>query len=176
MHGDGSSTAAKKSGDKIGRNGHKHFKGDKVVAVVDKNVNVITPYVHAPGNANESPLFTSALSSLKKKIKAIGATIKGSIMSLDGVFDSKKNRKAIFNAGMKPNIPENKRNRKKTKRGKKRDYSAVIFQERFQTIERLFAWEDKFKRLLLRFERKSQNHFGMKLIAFTMINLRHFFC
>ena len=75
---------------------------------------------------------------------------------------------------MIPNIPENIRNRKKTKRGKKRMLSKAIFQERFQTIERLFAWEDKFKRLLLRFERKSENHFGMKLIAYAMINLRHF--
>ena len=75
---------------------------------------------------------------------------------------------------MIPNIPENKRNRKNTKRGKKRIYSASIFKERFWTVERLFAWEDKFKRLLLRFERKSENHFGLKLIAYSMIHLRHF--
>jgi len=95
-------------------------------------------------------------------------------MSLDGVYDSKKNRKLIFNSGMQPNIPENKRNRKVAKRGKKRLFNPDIFKERFRTIERLFAWEDKFKRLLMRFERKSDNHFGMKLIAFAMINLRHF--
>ena len=75
-------------------------------------------------------------------------------MSLDAAYDSKKNRKLIFNAGMTPNINENKRNRNKTKRGKKRIFSYAIWKERFQTIERLFAWEDKFKRLLLRFERK----------------------
>lgn len=104
----------------------------------------------------------------------IGACIIGSIASFDGVYDSTSNRKYIFNAGMIPNIPENIRNRKKTKRGKKRFFDKAIFQERFQTIERLFAWEDKFKRLLLRFERKSENHFGMKLISYSMINLRHF--
>ena len=32
LHGDGSSTPAKKGGDMIGYNGHKHFKGEKVVA------------------------------------------------------------------------------------------------------------------------------------------------
>jgi hypothetical protein len=37
-----------------------------------------------------------------------------------------------------------------------------------------FAWEDKFKRLLLRFEFKQQRHYGMKLMAFTLINLRPF--
>lgn len=66
LHGDGSSTPAKKGGDKIGYNGHKHFKGEKVVAIVDRNVNVITPFVTAAGNKNESPLFLSALESLKK--------------------------------------------------------------------------------------------------------------
>lgn len=174
LHGDGSSTPAKKGGDNVGFNGHKHFKGEKVVAIVDRNVNVIAPYVTAPGNRNECPLLKPAIAGLKKIISKIGASIAGSVSSWDGVYDSKNNRKLIFNSGMIPNIPENKRNRKKSKRGKKRTYSASIFKERFQTVERLFAWEDKFKRLLLRFEYKSENHFGLKLIAYSMINLRHF--
>ena len=69
---------------------------------------------------------------------------------------------------------ENKRNRKATKRGRKRFFSASIFKERFSTIERVFAWEDKFKRLLVRFEHISAHHYSMKTIAYTMINLRHF--
>jgi len=174
LHGDGSLTAAKKGGDLIGYSGHKHFKGEKVVAIVDRNVNVLTPYTRAPANRNESPLFAPALVSLKNILSKINATLKGVFMSLDGIYDSFKNRKMIFNSGMIPNIPENKRNRKKTKRGKKRLFSAALFKERFRTVERLFAWEDKFKRLLVRFEHKSENHFGMKLIAYAMINLRHF--
>ena len=41
-------------------------------------------------------------------------------------------------------------------------------------VERTFAWEDKFKRVLLRFEFKQQRHYGMKLMAYTLINLGHF--
>jgi hypothetical protein len=41
-------------------------------------------------------------------------------------------------------------------------------------VERTFAWEDKFKRLLLRFERIQQRHYGMKLLAYTLINLCKF--
>jgi transposase len=41
-------------------------------------------------------------------------------------------------------------------------------------VERTFAWEDTFKRLLLRFERIQQRHYGMKLMAYTLINLRAF--
>jgi len=107
-------------------------------------------------------------------LKVIGISIIGSIMSLDGIYDSKINRKLIFNAGMTPNIPENKRNRKKTKRGQKRRFSLAIFEERFFTIERMFSWEDKFRRALIRFERISGHYFGIKLIAYSMINLRHF--
>lgn len=174
LHGDGTSTAAKKGGDGLGFSGHKHFKGEKIVAFVDRNCNVIAPFTVAAGNRHESTLFDHAFDSLKDMLKNVGQSLRGLIASLDSAYDSQKNRKRIFNAGMIPNIKENRRNRKQTKRGRKRLYDDAIFQERFNTVERVFAWEDKFKRLLLRFEKISLHHLGMKLIAYTMINLRHF--
>jgi hypothetical protein len=87
---------------------------------------------------------------------------------------SRANRKAIFNRGMIPNIPENPRGRKIPKRGRQPIFDPALFQERFFTIERVFAWEDKFRRLLLRFERISGLHYALKTLAYTMINLRHF--
>lgn len=174
LHGDGTSTTAKKGGDCLGYNGHKHCKGEKIVAFSDRNCNVISPFTVGPGNRHESKLFDHAFDSLKNVFKQLKLPLNGIIVSLDSAYDSKKNRKRIFNADMTPNIKENPRNRKKTKRGKKRIYNNDIFKERFYTIERVFAWEDKFKRLLLRFERISLHHLGMKLIAYTMINLRHF--
>jgi transposase len=174
LHGDGTSTIAKKGGDCLGFSGHKHFKGEKTVAFVDRNCNVIAPFTKAPGNKHECPLFPNAFGHLKRIIKTLGEKLTGLVTSLDSAYDSATNRKMIFNAGMVPNIKENPRNRKKTKRGRKRVYEEDIFQERFETVERAFAWEDKFKRLLIRFERISLHHFGLKLIAYTMINLRHF--
>jgi transposase len=53
-------------------------------------------------------------------------------------------------------------------------FEPAIFKERFRTIERAFAWEDKFRRLLLRFERISGVHNAFKTLAYTMINLRHY--
>jgi hypothetical protein len=93
--------------------------------------------------------------------------------ALPEVADSTHNRKCIFNAGMIPNIKENPRNRKGTKRGRKRLFNAAIHALRLR-VERTFAWEDKFRRLLLRFERIQQRHYGMKLLGYTMINLRAF--
>ncbi|MDJ0596986.1 MAG: hypothetical protein QNJ72_44680 [Pleurocapsa sp. MO_226.B13] len=155
IHGDGTTTAAKKGGDHLGFNGHKHIKGDKVVAFCDRNCNVIAPFVTAPGNRNESPLLLNALPQVTRVAQAVGLNLNQTIVSLDGVYDSRRNRKAIFNRGMIPNINENPRGRKTSKAGRKKIFALAIFQERFRTIERVFAWEDKFKRLLLRFERKA---------------------
>ena len=174
IHGDGTTTAAKKGGDNLGFSGHKHCKGDKVVAFCDRNCNVIAPFIAAPGNRNESPLLKQALPQLTDIAQVVGLELKGSVISLDGVYDSRSNRKAIFNRGMIPNIPENRRGRKQPKQGRKRIFEKTIFQERFYTIERVFAWEDKFRRLLLRFERISRLHYALKSLAYTLINLRHF--
>jgi transposase len=174
IHGDGTTTAAKKGGDNLGYSGHKHLKGDKVVAFCDRNCNVIAPFILAPGNRNESPLLQTALPQVTRIAQQVGLDLNDTIVSLDGVYDSRANRKAIFNRSMVPNIPANPRSRRTPKRGRKAIFDAAIFQERFRTIERVFAWEDKFKRLLLRFERLSQLHYALKTLAYTMINLRHF--
>jgi len=174
IHGDGTSTVAKKGGDNLGFSGHKHLKGDKVVAVCDRNCNVIAPFVSAPGNRNESPLLKEALPQVTRIAKQVGLDLNKTVVSLDGIYDSRSNRKAIFNRGMVPNIPENPRGRKTPKRGRKPIFAPTIFQGRFHTIERVFAWEDKFRRLLLRFERISELHYALKSLAYTMINLRHF--
>jgi transposase len=174
LHGDGTTTPAKKGGDVIGYSGHKHTKGEKIVSIVDRNANVVAPFVVAPANKHESPLFADAFQHLKRIAKNVGFSLKNVVMSLDSAYDSIKNRKQIFNAGMVPNIKENPRNRQKEKPGPKRFFQESIFKERFETVERSFAWEDKFKRLLIRFERISLLHLGMKHIAYTLINLRHF--
>ena len=118
-------------------------------------------------------LLPESLQALKKVAKEVGLDLRGAYLTLEGGFDSIANRKCIFNAGLIPNIKENPRNRKTTKRGRKRLFNAAIHALRLR-VERTFAWEDKFKRLLLRFERIQQRHYGMKLMAYTLINLRTF--
>ena len=127
----------------------------------------------APVNATDMVLFPEGLRALKKVATEVGVDLRGAYLNLDGGFDSTRNRKCIFNAGMIPNIPENPRNRKHPKRGRKRLFNATIHALRLR-VERTFAWEDKFKRLLLRFERIQHRHYGMKLLGYTLINLRAF--
>jgi transposase len=173
LHGDGTNTVAKKGGDGIGYSGYKHHKGEKVLAITDNNGYVLSPLPVAHVNEADMILLPDGLNALKRVAKLTGFVLTGSYLNLDGGFDSKHNRKVIFNAGMIPNIPENPRNRKTTKRGRKRLFNQAIHALRAR-VERTFAWEDKFKRLLLRFERIQQRHYGMKLMAYTLINLRRF--
>ena len=162
-----------KRGDGIGYSGHKHEKGEKVIAIIDNPGYVLAPVPVAPVNETDMVLLPEGLKALKQVAKEVGVDLRGAYLNLDGGFDSRHNRKLIFNAGLIPNIKENPRNRKTPKRGRKRFFNKAIHALRMR-VERTFAWEDKFKRLLLRFERIQQRHYGMKLMAYTLINLREF--
>jgi hypothetical protein len=141
--------------------------------MTDNHGYVLAPLPVAPVNETDMALLPKGLQALKKLAKQVGLDLRGAYLNLDGGFDSAHNRKCIFNAGLIPNINENPRNRKTTKRGRKRFFNEAIHALRMR-VERTFAWEDKFKRLLLRFEPIQQRHYGMKLMAYTLINLREF--
>jgi Transposase DDE domain len=118
-------------------------------------------------------LLPQGLNAVKQVAKEVGLALEGAYLNLDSGFDSTRNRKCIFNAGLLPNIPENPRNRKRPMRGRKRLFNAALHALRLR-VERTFAWEDKFKRLLLRFAHFQRRHYGMKMLAYTLINLREF--
>lgn len=83
-----------------------------------------------------------------------------------------------MSAGRTPNkgrvAARNSRGPKTPKRGRKPLFDPAIFEERFNTVERLFGWEHKFRRLLLWFDRLSKLHYAFRTLAYTMVNLRHF--
>src|SRR6266436_137623 len=173
LHGDGTQHRRQKRGDGMSYSGYKHQKGEKVIAIIDNHGSVLAPVPVAPVNETDMVLLPEGLKALRKVAQEVGIDLRGAYLNLDGGFDSAHNRKCIFNAGLIPNVKENPRNRKTPKRGRKRLFNATIHALRL-CVERTFAWEDKFKRLLLRFERIQQRHYGMKLMAYTLINLRAF--
>jgi len=144
-----------------------------VIAVVENHGYVLSPLTMAPVNEVDRVLLPAGLKDLKRVTREVGLYVTGAVLNLDAGFDSKANRKGVFNAGLKPNLKENPRNRQKPNRGRKRFFDDALYKLRF-TVERTFAWKDQFKRLLLRFETKQSRHLGFKLLAFTLINLREF--
>jgi hypothetical protein len=133
-----------------------------------------SPLPVAPVNETDVVLLPDGLKALKRVAKTVGLDLRGASRNLDAGFDSTHNRKRIVNTGMIPNMKANPRHRKRPKRGRKRLFTAAIHALRTR-VDRTFAWEDKFKRLLLlRFEPLQHRHFGMKLLAYPLINVREF--
>jgi transposase len=134
---------------------------------------VLAPLPVAPVNETDMVLLPKGLQALKQGANEVGLDLKGAYLNRDGGVDATRHRKCIVNAGMIPNIKETPRHRKTTKGGRKRWFNEAIHALRAR-VERTFAWEDTCKRLLRRFERIQQRHYGMKLMAYTLINLRGF--
>jgi hypothetical protein len=106
-----------------------------VIAVADNRGHVLSPLTIAPVNEVDIVLLPDGLKDLKRVARAVGLELTGAVLNRDAGFDRKANRKSIFNAGMKPNIKENPRNRKKPKCGRKRFFDEVRYKLRF-AIER----------------------------------------
>jgi len=124
------------------------------------------------GNHNDAYHLKPHLQKAFKSLKRLGLEISGAYFNADKAFDTQAARKTCFNYGLLPNIDENKRNRKASKRGRKRFFNKEVYKCRF-TSERSFAWIDKFRALLIRFDRREIYFLGAHFIAYTMINLRH---
>ena len=169
---DGSHTLAKKGGESVAYQGRKKGKTCNILPITDAHGFIIASTGIIAGNHNDAYHLKPHLQTAFKEMKRMGLPIAGAYFNADMAFDTRDARKTCFNHGLIPNMPENKRNRKGTKRGRKRLFNDEVYKRRF-CAERTFAWIDKYKRLLIRFERYDACFLGAHFIAFSMINLRH---
>jgi len=98
-------------------------------------------------------------------MKHWGLVIAGALFNADSAFDTRDARKVCFNHQVVPNMIENKRNRQSTKRGRKRHFNPEVYKLRFVS-ERSFAWIDKFRALLIRFDRTDVRFLACSPIRF----------
>jgi transposase len=124
------------------------------------------------GNQNDAYQIKNSLKKVFTDLKRRGLVYRDALFNADMSFDSRAARKILWNHGVKPNIPENRRNRKSPKRGRKRYFQVDVYKNRY-VVERTFAWVDKFRTLLIRFERKDVYWLAWHFLAFTLINLRN---
>lgn len=169
---DGSHAIAKKGGQSVAYQGRKKAKTTNILPITDGDGFIIATTGLIAGNHNDAYKLKAHLQTAFKSMKRLGLNIQDAFFNAHKAFDTKDARKTCFNHGVVPNMDENKRNRKTTKRGRKRLFDSEVYKRRF-TCERTFAWIDKFKALLIRFERKDVYFLGAHFIAFAMINLRH---
>ena len=169
---DGSHAIAKKGGEAVAYQGRKKAKTTNVLPLTDAKGFIIASTGLLAGNHNDAYHLKSHLQEAFKFLKRLRLEISGAYFNADKAFDTKDARKTCFNYRVIPNIDENKRNRKAPKRGRKRLFNPNVYKHRF-TSERSFAWVDKFRALLLRFDRREVYFLGAHFIVFALINLRH---
>lgn len=169
---DGSHAVAKKGGEAVAYQGRKKAKTSNILPMTDLNGYILATTDIVAGNHNDAFQLKQQLQTAFKSIKHLGVSISGAYFNADSSFDTRDARKVCFNHHVIPNIAENKRNRKSVKMGRKRLFNAVVYKDRFAS-ERTFAWIDKFRALLVRFDLKKIYFMGSHFLAFTLINLRN---
>ena len=145
------------------------------MAICDNMCNILAPIVVASVNNHDNVLFNSSFFGLLETCDLLGIDLKGSAITFDAGFDTEVNRQTIRGQGL---IPIIKRNRRGTKDPEKLEQMFLlneeekpIYQERYR-IERCYAWEDTYRRLVIRYEKLPIMHMGFKELAYSMINLR----
>ncbi len=133
----GSHSPAKKGGEAVAYQGRKKDKTANVLPISVANGFILATTHIVAGNHNDAFELKDHLRTAFKFIKRLGIAIVGSYFNADSAFDTKAARKVCFNRKVIPNIAENKRSRKKTKRGLKRLFSPEVCKLRF-SCERTF--------------------------------------
>ena len=166
-----------KRGEQVGYSGHKHQKGEKELAIADNNGNVIAPLVVKSVNKNDTSLFPDSLEQLIETADWLCLDIFNSYLTLDSGFDSEDNKVRLSFNNLIPVIKPNPRGSGKEKRYAMLDEFELlkhIYKERYK-IERSFAWQYTYRKLVIRYEKLQCTHLGFKHLAYSMINYRSFF-
>jgi transposase len=113
------------------------------------------------------------LNRLKLFTKKIGINMDGSALTLDSGFDSNDNKIRIKSQKLTPVICPNRRNTKNPIKlaQKFRWFKKKIYKERYK-IERTFAWQDTYRRIVVSYDRLKKTRTGFRNLAYAMINFR----
>lgn len=130
--------------------------GTKRSIIVDENGIVIGCALGA-GNQHDSKLFDASIRSIPSCLKYLS----NKEMHLDSAYDSKSIRVILFNYGYVPKISKNKRNSKITVSLKKIEKKRWI-------VESAHSWMNRFRRLLIRFEKCADNYLALMHFAFSV--------
>jgi len=129
-------------------------------------------------NVHDCKLFNESFDRLLEIADLLDLDIKGSAFTLDSAFDNRRTREEITSRHLIPVIKPNLRGMKNQRR-KNRILDAFetvekIYKERI-VMERVFAWEDSYRKLVIRYEKLQSTFMGFRYLAYSMINFRHLF-
>lgn len=125
---------------------------------------------------HDNILFPESFRNLLETADLLNFNLVGSYITFDSGFDSEANKVTIGGYELIPVIRPNQRNTKDPKKLEElfKDFNEAVYKERYK-VERTFAWQDVYKKLVTRYERLQCTHLGFKYLAYTMINFRSIF-
>jgi putative transposase len=133
--------------------------GTKRSIIVERN-GIVIGCALGSGNQHDSKLFEASIRSIPKNIQQPYYKE----MHLDSAYDSNFIHMILFNTYYVPKISKNKRNSKK-----------IIIQKSEKKrwiVESAHSWMNRFKRLLIRFEKSAINYFSFMQFAFSIITFK----
>lgn len=128
-----------------------------------------------PVKDHDSILLPDSIDGLADFASLISMDLIDAYFTLDSGFDSDYNKWLIKSRQMIPVIKPNRRGTKDENKIQAMydNFNDEIYKERFR-IERVFAWQDTYRKLVTRYERLESIHNGFKYLAYAMVNLRVF--
>ena len=113
---------------------------------------------------------------LLETAELLNLDLSGSAITFDSGFDSEANKTMVRWNNLTPVVYPNRRNTKDPEKIEKlfEDFDKEIYKERYR-VERCFAWQDCYRKLVIRYEKLQIIHLGFKYLAYSMINFRGVF-
>jgi transposase len=168
---DGTHSYVKRTSESVGYQHRKKGKTSNVLVMTDgKGIPIAIGDIQ-DGNHNDLYQVVKQFAVMIKDLNYCGINVENSNLNADKGFDAKSLRRACRRRKIIPNIKENVRNRKHKKRGRKRYFHKELYKRRVVN-ERLFAWLDAFKTLLIRFDTLNSSWLSWHYFAFTLILLK----
>jgi len=118
-----------------------------------------------PGNEHDSKRFEQTVGSIRINTDRGRPRNKPKEVLADAAYDTESIRIYLRKRGIKCSIPENKRNQKKTARGRPTRFDNLSYKKR-GSVERFFGWlKSGFRRIATRYERLDDCFLGLICLA-----------
>ena len=167
---DGSHTLAKNGGAAIGYQGRKAGRTTNALFLADNQGLPLAMAMPQAGNQHDTFELERVFTELCDLLAAAELRLEGLFLNADKAFDVTGLRQACARHGIEANIPRNRRSA-----DWQTDDDTPLDPELYRcrlAIERLHAWLDGFKALLVRYETSVGNWLAWHWLAFAVIFLR----
>lgn len=143
------------------------------MTIADNHGFVLGPISVRPVNEQEMVILPETFRRLREFTRQIGVDLRGSRLTLDSGFDSRANKELIQAQGLVSVICPNRRNTREPIAIARlyRWFDRASYRERYK-IERTFAWQDTYRKLVVSYERLKETRLGFRYLAYALINFR----